>query len=227
MAGGTDSVGALRSRPLVRAAALAGAASFVATVAGITVGDVSGREVGADLPPGLLTGRLQEHLGEVRSGAALLALGAVLTVVFLGAVWIQFRQAAEWLAVVAVAAGVLLASQILGLADRGITLAGLADLNEDGTARALLATGSDAVRRLAAPAFLLSAAAAVAGFGYGLFPRWFRWGSAVVAVALAVVVAPLDAHPLLALLGGLWVLTASLLFGLGDLVPTEDDLSAS
>lgn len=225
MAGGTESIARLDEDPLVRGTALAGAVSFLVTVAGFTVGNVADRDVGADLPEGLLTERLQENLGEVRAGAALLTLGAVLTVVFLGAVWNRFRRAAEWLGVVAVGAGLLLASQILGLADRGTELAGLADLNDDGTARALLSTSSEAVRTLAGPALLLAAATAVAGFGYGLLPRWFRWASAGTAVVLALVVAPLDVHPLVALVGSLWVLVASLVFGLGDLIPTEDELS--
>lgn len=225
MAGRTGAVARPDDDPLVRGAALAGAVSFLATVAGFTVGNVVDREVGDDLPEGLLAERLQENLGEVRAGAALLTLGAVLTVVFLGAVWLRFRRAAEWLAVVAVGSGLLLATQILGLADRGTELAGLADLNDDGTARALLSTSSEAVRTLAGPALLLAAAAALAGFGYGLFPRWFRWCSAGTAVALALVVAPLDVHPLVALVGSLWVLMTSLVLGIGDLIPTEDELS--
>lgn len=219
MAGGTTSQQAGRVGPAEQVAALSGLASVVLLLVGDAIGDVSGDGIDPSWPSRELVQALQQHAGTMGIGAALVALAAVLAVVFLGTLWDRFRRGSEGLAVVAVAGGLLFAIQILGLAAQDIGLAGVEGVQDATTARALMAADHSGARLLAVPPLVLAGASLVAAIRYGLFPRWFRWFNVALMVVLALSLFPIGPTGLMAVLGISWFFVASLSFAAED---TED-----
>jgi hypothetical protein len=85
------------------------------------------------------------------------------------------QRGAGWLAVVAVAGGI--AGAVLGLESAMLAIAAAVagDVGDTQTARTLLVFEWDSARLGVAPALATVAAATVAGFRHGVFPRWFSW----------------------------------------------------
>ena len=212
MAGGTASRHAERLGPADQVAALSGLASVVLLLVGDAIGDVSGDGIDPSWPSRELVEALQPHAGAMGAGAALVALAAVLAVVFLGTLWARFRRGSEGLAVVAVAGGLLFAIQILQFAAQDIGLAAVEGVEDAATARALMAADYSSARLLAVPPLVLAGASLVAGTRYGLFPRWFRWFNVALMVVLALSLFPVGPTGLIAVLGTSWFLVASLSF---------------
>ncbi|MFD2090726.1 hypothetical protein [Blastococcus deserti] len=209
-----------RTGVLERVAALAGAASIVVAYAGVSLGDLGGKGIDPTMAPEAIVRGIQEHAGALRAGAALISLGAVLAAVFAGPLWRRLRGASDWVAVIGAAGAVLAAAQWLSFAADGIGLATAADLDDGVTAQVLLTTGWESARIAAVPSLVMVTAAVIAGFGYGLFPRWFRWFSVAMLVPLVVALTPVGPSGLLGFLfGGLWVLVASLL--IASLIASE------
>ncbi len=209
-----DTVPPQRSRVSVldRVVALAGAASIVAAYAGLSLGDMGGKGVDPTMAAETIVRALQDHAGALRAGASLLSLGAVLAVVFAGALWRRLSAASEWVAVIAVAGAVLTAAQWLAFAGDGIGMATAADLGDGVTARVLMTAGWESARTAAVPSLAMVTATVVAGLRYGLFPRWFRGFSAVLLVPLVVALTPIGPSGLLGFVfGGMWLLVASVL----------------
>lgn len=177
-----------------------------------TIGDVGGRGLDPTMAPEVLVDGLREHAAEIRIGASFTALGAILAVVFLGPLWIQLKRGSEGLAVVGVAGGVLWATQVLQFAAEGVGLASAADLRDGLAAQSLMTAGYDTARLLTVPSLIMVAVAVVASFKYDLFPRWFRWFNVASSVPLVIAFAPIGPAGLMGSLGGLWILTTSLLF---------------
>ena len=197
---------------LDRVVALAGAGSVVATFAAVSVGDMGGKGLNPDMSPDVLLQGLREQVDALRTAASLFTVAAVLMAVFLGSLWARLSRASAALAVIGVAGGVLAAVQSLSLALDGIGLASAADLGNGVAAQVLLTTGWDSARVGAAPLLVMVLAAAIAGFRFGLFPVWFRWVSLAFLVPLVVALAPVGPAGVMGFVGGLWVVTASLLF---------------
>ena len=212
MAGGTASQQGARLGVAEQVAALSGMASVVLLLVGDAIGDVSGDGIEPSWSSRELVQALQEHAGAMGVGAALVALAAVLAVVFLGTLWARFRRGSEGLAVVAVAGGLLFAIQILELAAQDIGLSSVDGVQDAATARVLMAADYQSARLLAVPPLILAAASLVAGIRYDLFPRWFRWFNVALVVVLALSLFPVGPTGLMAVLGISWFFVASLFF---------------
>lgn len=211
MASETTAERSTHDPPLVRVAALAGAASVVVLVVGSSLGDTGGKGIDPTMSPDAIVAGLRPLVGELQVAASLLSLSAVLLLVFLGPLWRRLRAASDAVAVVGVAGGVLAAGLLVAYARDGIAMATAAELGDGTTAQVLITSGWEAARILAVPFLAMVGAAVVAGFSPGVFPVWFRWFSAVMAVLLLLALAPVGPAGLLGLLGTLWVAVASLL----------------
>jgi hypothetical protein len=204
---GTD-----RTGPTRRLGALAGAASVVVAYAGISLGDLGGGGLDPTMAPDVLVARLEEHVGALRSGAALLSVGAVLAAVFAGALWSRLRAASGSVAVVGAAGAVLTAALWLSFAADGIGRATAADLGNGAAAQTLITTGWESARLAAVPSLVMGAAVVIAGLVYGSFPRWFSWFSAATLVPLVVALTPIGPSGLLGFFfGGAWLVATSVL----------------
>ena len=137
---------------------------------------------------------------------------AVLVLIFLGALWIRLRAAAEWLAVIAVGAGVLVAGFLLG-AGAGISIFSVtaADFRDVDAARFLLVMSWEMVRLLVAPFLALIGASTLAGFRYGAFGKAFNIFSLVFTLVLLLGVFPSSPAGLSGLLAMFWLVVAGLL----------------
>lgn len=194
-----------------RVAALSGAASTVAVVAGSSIVDTGGVGVNPSMGPDGVLRATRDLVGGLQLGASVLCLVAVLLLAFLGPLWRRLRAGSEPAAVVAVAGGVLGAGLFVDYARDSIALATAAELGDGVTAQVLTTTGWETARIAAVPFLAMVSAAVVAGLGSDVFPGWFRWFSAVMLVPLVLALAPVGPAGLLGLLGTVWVLVASLL----------------
>lgn len=175
-------------------APLSGLAFVVLTgVAGI-VGDPSrfGPGIRPEQPAEAVAGALAENREALRA-SAYLTLGGVLFLFF----FLAYLRAAvrrrpdrdgDLLASVSFGAGLVVAA--LHLVGASIALAaGELGATDPVVAQTLLAYGWDYYTVVAAPATAAVAATAIATFRGADLPRWFGWFSAVVAVALVVLLA--------------------------------------
>ncbi|MGY1724765.1 hypothetical protein [Blastococcus sp. SYSU DS0533] len=211
MTPGTATVQGHPTGVLRRLAPLAGAASVIAAYAGASLGDLGGAGIDPTMAPDVLVARMQDHVGALRAGAALLSVGAVLAAVFAGPLWQRLRMASGPVAVVGAAGAVLAAVHWLSFASDGIGLATAAHLGNGAAAQVLLTTGWESARTAAVPSLVMVLAVVVAGFGSGTFPRWFGWFSAATLVPLLVALTPVGPSGLLGLVfGGLWLVVTSL-----------------
>ena len=193
-----------------RLAALAGAGSTVAVVAGSSIADTGGKGVDPTMGPDGILRVIRDLVGELQLGASIMCLAAVLLLVFLGPLWRRLRTASEPAAVVAVAGGVLAAGLFVDYARDTIALATAAELGDGVTAQVLTTAGWETARILAVPFLAMVAAAVVAGIGSDAFPAEFRWFSVAMLVPLVLAFSPVGPAGLLGLLGTVWVLVASL-----------------
>ena len=212
MAGETAPVQVRHAGVLERVVALAGAASVVLLVAGDSVADVSGNAIDASLSDRVLTQALRDHAGELSLGAVIITLGAVAAATFLGAVWLQFRRASEWLAVIGVAGGLLYVQQVLRAAGGYTNLASVEASYDAPAARGVLLAGNETVALLPVPPLVMVIAALLASFRYGLFPRDFRWFNVALLVLLGIAFLPIGPAGLMGLLGLAWFIVASFMF---------------
>jgi hypothetical protein len=201
-----------RAPVLPRLGALAGAGSVVAAYVGISLGDVGGAGLDPTMTPEALVAGLQEQVGALRAGSALLSVGAVLAAVFAGSLWRRLRAASGGLAVVGAAGAVLAAVQWLSFAADGIGLATAADLGNGTAAQTLVTTGWESARVAAVPSLVMVAAVVAAAFAHHLFPRWYAWVSAATLVPLVLALTPIGPSGLLGFFfGGAWLVVTSVL----------------
>ena len=201
-----------RAPALWRLGALAGAGSVVAAYAGISLGDVGGAGLDPTMAPEALVVGLREQVGALRTGTALLSVGAVLAAVFAGSLWERLRAASGSVAVVGAAGAVLAAVLWLSFAAHGIGLATAAELGSGAAAQTLVTTGWESARVAAVPSLVMVAAVVTAGLVHGAFPRWFTWASAATLVPLTVALTPIGPSGLLGFFfGGAWLVLASVL----------------
>jgi hypothetical protein len=121
------------------------------------------------------------------------------------------RTGSERLAVVGVLGGV--ASAItLWLVNAGLltAMATAASFHDADAARLLLLTGWDTARVATAPNAVMIGACALAGWWYGVIPRWLVLLSVALLLLSVVVMLPFGPAGGAALVGGLWVLAASI-----------------
>jgi hypothetical protein len=212
MARTTTARGERRGLSADRVASLAGLVSVVALVAGGSASDMGGNGLSPTMSSRQLVTGLQDRAGELEAGASLVALSSVLFLVFLGPVWTRLRAASTALAVVGVAAGAVVAAQVLTFARESIALGTAATLGDGDTARVLLTSGWDTARLIAAPYLPLIAVTALAGLVHRAFPRWFTWFSVAMAGLVCLSFSPVGPAGLLGLTGTVWVVVASLSF---------------
>jgi hypothetical protein len=204
-----------RAGRLERVVALTGATSVVLLVAGDFIADVSGNGIDASLSDQALVQALREHAGEVSVGAVIITLGAVSAAVFLGSVWLQFRRASEWLAVIGIAGGLLYVMLALRLAGDYVVLASLEAVDDAVTARGVLAAGVVTTAQLPVAPLVMVITTLLAHLRYGVFPRSFLWFNVVLLALLVVAFLPVGPAGLMGLLGIAWFLVASLVFATG------------
>jgi hypothetical protein len=201
-----------RAPLLRRLGALAGAGSVVAAYAGLSLGDLGGAGLDPTMTPEALVAGLRERAGALRTGAALLSVGAVLAAVFAGALWQRLRAASGSVAVVGAAGAVLAAVLWLSFAADGIGLATAADLGSGAAAQTLVTTGWESARVAAVPSLVMAAAVVTAAFAHRLFPRWYAWVSAATLAPLVVALTPIGPSGLLGFFfGGAWLVITSVL----------------
>jgi hypothetical protein len=198
-----------------RLAALSGAASVVLAFAGISFAEHGGKGISPDQPTDAIGAGFARYAGEARVGAALMTASVAMSLVFLGPLWSRLQRAAAWLAVIAVAGGIVGAAWGLESAMFAIAAAVAGDVGDAQTARTLMVFEWESARVGVGPALATVAAATVAGLRHGVFPRWFSWLSLVFTAVLVIGLLPVGPAGLLGATGALWTLITSLLLGLG------------
>ena len=197
-----------RAPVLRRLAALAGAGSVAAAYDGLSLGDLGGAGLDPTMAPEALVAGLRERVDALRTGTALLSIGAVLAAVFAGSLWHRLRAASGSVAVVGAAGAVLW----LSFAADGIGLVTAADLGDGATAQTLMTTGWESARVAAVPSLVMVAAVVTAGLVHDVFPRWFTWIGAATLAPLAVALTTIGPSGLPGFLfGGAWLVVTSVL----------------
>jgi hypothetical protein len=198
-----------------RLAALSGAASVVLVFVGSSFVEHGGKGLSPDQPTGAIGAGFARYAGEARVGAALITASVALSLVFLGPLWSRLQRGTTWLAVIAVAGGIVGAAGGLEGAMFAMAAAVAGDVGDAQTARTLLVFEWESARAGVGPALATVAAATVAGFRHGVFPWWFSVLSLVFTVLLVIGLLPVGPAGLLGAIGALWTLIASLLLGFG------------
>lgn len=194
--------------------ALTGAVSVVLTVIGAGLTDHGGEGLSPDMPAGEILAGFASAAGDARTGAAIVGLALVLQLVFLGVLWARLHKGAPWLGAVALGGGFVGAALLAFLAVVAIAGAVAADSGAAEAARMLLTVEWEYARVVVPGNVAVVGSAAVAGFGYGVFPRWFNWVSFVFAVLLVLALLPVGPAGLVGASGGLWVIIASIVMAL-------------
>ena len=190
-------------------AAMAGAASVLVGVAGLTIAETNtaGVDPGSTAP--FVVEILTERTGDLRAGAILAAAAATLAMVFLGPLWFRLKQSGEWQAMIAVAGCLTLALFWLSAAAQQVAFLTFAQYSDGEAARTLVTLGWDTWRYLAFPFMIMALAAALTAL-----PVWFRVVSLLVVAVEAVALIPgIDAWAPV-MLGCSWTITASVLAAL-------------
>lgn len=200
---------------LERLAALSGAASVLLGFAGISFAEHGGKGLYPDQPTDAIGAGFARYVSEARVGATLMMASVALSLVFLGPLWSRLQQGAVWLAVIAVAGGIVGAAWGLENAMFAIAAAVAGDVGDAQTARTLLVFEWESARVGVAPALATVAATTTAGLRHGIFPPWFNWLSLVFTVVLVIALLPVGPSGLLGATAALWTLIASLLLALG------------
>jgi hypothetical protein len=154
--------------------------------------------------------------GQARLSAVLFGVAAVFSLVFLGALWERMSRRSGWLAVIAVAAGIVGVTGTLDWEAWMLAAAVAGEVGDGHTARTVIALEWEGARAAVPPGFAMTAAAAVAGFRDATFPRWFSLLSAAFALVLALGLLPVGPAGLTSVFAGLWMLIAAgvLAFGM-------------
>jgi hypothetical protein len=210
MADGERARGSVRRDPWFRVAALAGAATLPLIVVASTMSDVA---ASGGLNPGSSDAQLLEVFGDLRDrqvvAAALYAVAAVATLMFLGPLYVRLRAGSEVLGVVAVGGGVAVAVLLLAWAGWSITAAVAADYRDAGTARFLVVSSWETARVAVGPYLAMVGAATVTGYRYRVFDRWFNAVGLVFTVLLVFGLFPASPAGLMGMLATLWVFCAA------------------
>jgi hypothetical protein len=190
----------------------AGLAGAPAVVIGFVAGSLADHG-GKGLDPTMTAEELVEPFarlaGQARLSAVLLGVTAVFSLVFLGALWERMNRRSGWLAVIAVAAGIVGVAGTLDWAAWMLAAAVAGEVGDGHTARTVMALEWGGARTAVPLGFAMTAAAAVAGLRDGTFPRWFSLLSAAFAVVLALGLLPVGPAGLTGIFGGLWTLIAA------------------
>lgn len=195
----------------LRAVAACGALGVVAGLLGSGIADVTAEGVSPESSAQDLLDAYAHYLHRFQVGAVLSLVAFALQLVFLGALWARLRPGSERLAVVGVLGGV--ASAItLWLVSAGLltAMATAASFHDADAARMLLLAGWDTARVATAPNAVMIGASALAGWRYGVVPRWLVLLSAALLLLSVVGMLPFGPAGGSALLGGLWILVTSL-----------------
>jgi hypothetical protein len=168
-----------------RLAALSGAGSVVAALVGLSVAETDSLGLAPDTPAGTLVKAYTGHGAELRAGALLCVLAAVLALVFAGPLWMRFKVAGEWQAMVAVTGTVALSLGWLASAAQQVAFWTFAEFDNGEAARILLITGWDNWRYLCFGFLVLAIAAGLAGL-----PVWLRIISVFVAAIQVIAMVP-------------------------------------
>ena len=168
-----------------RLAGLSGAGSLVAALVGLSVAETDSLGLAPDTPAASLVEAYSGHGVELRAGALLCVLAAVLALVFAGPLWMRFKVAGEWQAMVAVTGTVALGLGWLASAAQHVAFWTFAEFDNGEAARMLLIAGWDNWRYLCFGFLVLAIAAALAGL-----PLWLRIVSVLVAAVQVVAMVP-------------------------------------
>jgi hypothetical protein len=194
----------------LRIAALSGAASVVAGITGLTIAETETDGVTPHSSATFLVETYGAQTGELRTGAILTALAAVLGLVFLGPVWVRLKRAGEWQAMVAVAGGLMLAMYWLAASLQHAALVTFAEYSSGEAVRHALLGGWDTWQFIVVPVIAMTL-----GCAFAALPGWFRLAS-LFALAAAVIALVPGLDPWLPVMGACaWLTTLSLLVAVG------------
>jgi hypothetical protein len=204
----------------------AGLAGAPAVVIGFVAGSLADHG-GKGLDPTMTAEELVEPFArladQARLSAVLFGVTAVFSLVFLGALWERMSRRSGWLAVIAVAAGIVGVAGTLDWAAWMLAAAVAGEVGDGHTARTVIALEWEGARTAVPIGFAMTAAAAVSGFRDATFPRWFSLLSAAFALVLALGLLPVGPAGLTSAFAGLWTLIAAgvLAFGIDPQTPFE------
>jgi hypothetical protein len=150
------------------------------------------------------------NIVQLRVGACLSLLAFALQIVFLGPLWARVRAGSDWLAVIAVVGGAAAAVATWLITALVLTImVTAAEYRDAGAARLLILASWDSARVAAAPFAAMLAACALAGIRHGAFPRWLNVLTLVFLALTLVGLLPFGPAGLFGMVGGGWVLIAS------------------
>jgi hypothetical protein len=192
-----------------RWAGLAGAPAVVIAFVAGSLADHGGKGLNPRMRAEELVGPFARLAGQARASAVLFGVAAVLYLVFLGALWERMSRRSGWLAVIAVAAGIVTVTILLDWAGWMWAAAVAGESGDGHTARTVMALEWEGARVAVPAGFAMTAAAAVAGLHDATFPRWFSLLSAAFAFVLAIGLLPVGPAGLTSLFASLWVLIAA------------------
>ncbi len=196
----------------LRLAGLTGAASLVAAFVGLSIAETNTLGLDPDTPAGVLVDTYSGLTAELRAGAILCAVAAVLALVFCGPLWMRYKESGEWQAMVAVAGALTMGLAWLAAAAEQVAFLTVAHYGNGEAARMVLITGWDTGRYLTLIPFLVLAIAGT----LAALPFWFRAVSAVVAALEASALVPGSDDWFPAMLGAAYGITVSLLVTLSS-----------
>ncbi len=189
----------------LRLAGLTGAGSLVAAFFGLSISETDTLGLDPHSSAGVLVDAYGGHTAELRTGAILCTLAAVLALVFAGPLWMRLKSSGEWQAMVAVAGAVTMGLAWMAVALEQVAFMTFVEYSNGEAARMLLVTTWGNWGYLTFPFLIIAIAGALASL-----PTWFRCLSVVVAVIEAYAVLPQSDPWLPAMIGFAYGITVSL-----------------
>lgn len=168
-----------------RVVGLTGAASVIAAFTGLSIAETDSLGVDPRTPPSFIFDVYVAHTGQMRAGAILCAVAAVLAMVFCGALWVNLKAAGEWQAMVAVAGAFAMGLAWLAAAAEQVAFLTFAEYENGMATHMLLMAERDQWAYITVPFLVLAIAGALASL-----PTWFRAVSAVVVAIESVTLVP-------------------------------------